>query len=69
MKELQEVALTLALVANPKCKVIGISVNTQHMSEASAIKYLESLEDEFEMPAVDPFRLGAGQLCDALEKI
>jgi uncharacterized NAD-dependent epimerase/dehydratase family protein len=69
LKELQEVALTLALVANPKCKVIGISVNTQHMSEASAIKYLESLENEFEMPAVDPFRLGAGQLCDALEKI
>ena len=69
LKELQEVALTLAAVANPKCKVVGISVNTQHMSEDSAINYPKSLENEFRMPAVDPFRLGAGLLCDALEKI
>jgi len=69
LKELQEVALTLAAVANPKCKVVGISVNTQHMSEDSAINYLKSLENEFRMPVVDPFRLGPGLLCDALEKI
>ena len=69
LKELQEVALTLATVANPKCKVVGISVNTQHMSEDSAINYLKSLENEFRMPVVDPFRLGPGLLCDALEKI
>ena len=69
LKELKEVALTMALVANPKCKVVGISVNTQHMSEENAIAYLKSLEQEFNLPAVDPFRHGAGLLCDALERI
>ena len=69
LKELKEVALTVALVANPKCKVVGISVNTQHMSEENAIAYLKSLEQEFNLPAVDPFRHGAGLLCDALERI
>ena len=67
--ELKDVALVLASVANPNCKVVGISVNTQHMSENEAIKYLESLESEFGMPAVDPFRHGSGRLCDALQKL
>ena len=67
--ELKDVALVLASVANPNCKVVGISVNTQHMSENEAIKYLESLESEFGMPAVDPFRHGSGRLCDALQNL
>lgn len=67
--ELKDVALVLASVANPNCKVVGISVNTQHMSENEAIKYLESLESEFGMPAVDPFRHGSGRLCDGLQNL
>ena len=67
--ELRDVALVLASVANPGCKVVGISVNTQHMSEDEAVKYLESLESEFGMPAVDPFRHGSGRLCDALQNL
>ena len=67
--ELKDVALVLASVANPNCKVVGISVNTQHMLEDEAIKYLESLESEFGMPAVDPFRHGSGRLCDALQNL
>jgi len=67
--ELKDVALVLASVANPNCKVVGISVNTQHMSEDEAVKYLESLESEFGMPAVDPFRHGSGRLCDALQTL
>jgi len=67
--ELKDVALVLASVANPSCKVVGISVNTQHMSEDEAVKYLESLESEFGMPAVDPFRHGSGRLCDALQNL
>ena len=69
LAELKDVALVLASVANPNCKVVGISVNTQHMLEDEAIKYLESLESEFGMPAVDPFRHGSGRLCDALQNL
>ena len=56
----------LAQVANPDCKVIGISVNTSGMPEAEALAYLKELEAEYKMPAVDPFRTGVGALVDAL---
>jgi len=63
---LRDIALPLAQVVNPACKVIGISVNTQHMEEAAALAYLADLEAEYGLPAVDTFRQGAGRLADAL---
>ncbi len=66
---LRDIALTLAQVVNPACKVIGISVNTQHMDEATALAYLAELETEYGLPAVDTFRQGAGRLVDAMEAI
>ncbi len=66
LQELQDMALTLAKVANPKCQVVGISVNTQHMGEAEAKAYLEKLEAEMNLPATDPFRFGSDKLVDAL---
>jgi uncharacterized NAD-dependent epimerase/dehydratase family protein len=63
---LREVAETLARVANPACKAVGISVNTQHMSEDEADAYLKQVETEMDLPTVDPFRHGAGRLVDAL---
>ncbi len=69
LERLREIALPIAQVANPDCKVAAISVNTQHMSEADALAYLAELEDSMGLPAVDPFRQGAGRLVDALEAI
>lgn len=66
LEDLREVALRLARVANPACKVIGISINTQHMSEAEAETYLTRIERQMALPTVDPFRHGAGRLVDAL---
>ena len=66
LKNLNDTALHLAKVANPDCKVIGISVNTQNMDEEDANIYLMSLEKEFNLPATDPFRFGADKLVDAL---
>ena len=69
MQAVSDMALTLAKVANPACKVVGISVNTQHMSEDEANAYLAEVEAEMGLPAVDPFRHGAGKLADALDAI
>ena len=69
LQALRDLALQLAQVANPACKVVGISVNTQHMSEADAISYLQGVGDEMGLPAVDPFRQGADRLVDALAAI
>lgn len=62
----RDLALSLAKVANPACQVVGISVNTQHLSEAEAKTYLATVEAELGLPAVDPFRHGAERLVDAL---
>ncbi|GGA16381.1 N-acetyltransferase DgcN [Neptunicoccus cionae] len=66
---LRDTALPLAQVANPACKVVGISVNTQHMSEDEANAYLQQVEAEMGLPTVDPFRHGAGRLVDALDAV
>ena len=62
----RDLALSLAKVANPACQVVGISVNTQHLSEANAKAYLITVEAELGLPTVDPFRHGAERLVDAL---
>ena len=64
--QVSELALALAKVANADCKVVGISVNTQHMGDDEARAYLAELEAEYGMPAVDPFRHGAERLADAI---
>lgn len=69
MQAVSDMALALAKVANPACKVVGVSVNTQHMSEDEAVAYLAQVEAEMGLPAVDPFRHGAEKLAEALENI
>ncbi|MCK8483315.1 DUF1611 domain-containing protein [Aliiroseovarius sp. S2029] len=69
LEELRDVALTMARVVNPACQVVGISVNTQHMSEADAAAYLAELEGKMNLPATDPFRFGAEKLVDALAAV
>lgn len=66
LEVLRDTALTLARVANPACQVVGISVNTQHLSEEDALAYLAKTEARMGLPAVDPFRQGAARLVDAL---
>ena len=66
LEVLRDTALPLAQVANADCKVVGISVNTQHMGEDEAKAYLAEVEARMGLPAVDPFRHGAGRLVDAL---
>ncbi|PYC49075.1 DUF1611 domain-containing protein [Litorivita pollutaquae] len=67
LERLRDVALPLAQVGNPDCKAVGISVNTQHMSDAEAEAYLARVEHQMGLPAVDPFRHGATRLVDALD--
>lgn len=69
LERLRDTALPLAQIANPDCKVVGISVNTQHLSEADAMAYLAEVEQRMGLPAVDPFRQGAARLAEALDNI
>ena len=69
LQALRDMALQLAQVANPDCKVIGISVNTKAMGEDEARSYLSAVEAEMGLPTVDPYRHGAGRLVDALASV
>ena len=69
LEALRDTALSMARVANPACQVIGISVNTQHMSQDEATTYMAEVEERMGLPTVDPFRNGAARLVDALIKL
>ncbi|MEJ6746553.1 MAG: DUF1611 domain-containing protein [Yoonia sp.] len=69
LEALRDMALPIARVANPACKVVGISVNTQHLADDKFEAYLAEVEARMGLPAVDPFRQGAARLVDALADI
>ncbi|MCC5970242.1 MAG: DUF1611 domain-containing protein [Pararhodobacter sp.] len=69
IEAVRDMALELARVANPECVVVGVSVNTQNMSEEAARAYLADVEARIGLPATDPFRFGAGVLVDALAAV
>lgn len=69
LEALRDLALQIALVANPACKVVGISVNTKALAAAEAEAYLSEVSVRMGLPAVDPYRHGAGPLVDALAAI
>jgi len=69
LAQLRDSALTFARVVNPACRVVAVSVNTQHLDEAAARVCLDGIAAETGLPAVDPFRQGAARLVDALEGI
>ena len=69
LEALRDMVLPIARVANPACQIVGISVNTQHLSDAEFEGYLAEIEARMGLPAVDPFRQGAGRLVDALDVV
>ncbi len=69
LEKLRDTALPLAQVSNPDCKVVGISVNTKALSDEEATAYLADVEAQMGLPAVDPYRHGAGRLVDALATV
>ncbi len=69
IEQVRDLALTLAKVGNPDCQVVGISINTQHMSDDEAVAYMAEIEDRLGLPTIDPFRQGAARLAEALAAI
>ncbi|MEM1350922.1 MAG: N-acetyltransferase DgcN [Pseudomonadota bacterium] len=69
LESVRETTLALAKVANPACAVVGVSINTQHMSEADALAYCADVEGRLGLPTVDPFRHGAERLVAALAAV
>lgn len=66
IEAVRDMALQLAQVPNPDCKVVGVSINTQHLSDAEATAYCAEVEARLRLPTLDPFRHGAARLAEAL---
>jgi uncharacterized NAD-dependent epimerase/dehydratase family protein len=66
LEALRDLALTMARMVNPEVRVTGVAVNTAGLAEAAAMDHLAATEARMGLPAVDPFRQGAGRLVDAL---
>ncbi len=69
LEDLRDLALRLTRIANPDCRVTGISVNTAALDEPQALECLREIENRMNLPAADPFRQGASRLVDALEEV
>ncbi|MCQ2002743.1 N-acetyltransferase DgcN [Rhizobium sp. NRK18] len=69
LEALRDLALTMAQIVNPDCKVVGVSLNTSAMSDAESLAYCAEVEKRMGLPTVDPFRHGAERLAEALEAI
>ncbi|MEO1274995.1 MAG: N-acetyltransferase DgcN [Pseudomonadota bacterium] len=66
LEALRDLGLSMARMVNPDVQVVGISVNTAALDEAAARAYLDEISAAMTLPAVDPYRDGAGALIDAL---
>jgi len=69
IESVRDITLQLARVANPNCQVVGVSINTQHLSEEEAASYCAEVEARLGLPTLDPFRHGADRLAAALQAI
>lgn len=66
IRECLELNLMVARLTNPRVRCVGLSVNTSAMTEAAGAEYLRGLENEFDLPCVDPVRTGVSRIVDAL---
>lgn len=64
IQEVMNLNLQSVKVVSDDAQFVGISVNTKHLSESNARSYIQSLEDEFDMPCIDPIVTGAGTIVD-----
>lgn len=58
--------LSMAKLTNPNAKFVGISINTSKLSEKDATDLIATIEAEYGLPVVDPFRQGVARIVDQM---
>jgi uncharacterized NAD-dependent epimerase/dehydratase family protein len=67
--EIYETASAWIQIASQSAKIIGISINTSELDEASAYKLIKDLEAETHLPVTDPIRYGTENICKKILEI
>jgi uncharacterized NAD-dependent epimerase/dehydratase family protein len=55
-------------LTNPAIRCVGLSINTEHLDEATARELLGKSAAAHGLPCVDPIRFGVAPIVDALER-
>ena len=66
LEALYEIALPLAKISNPNCKISGICINTKNMECLEGENLKNQIEQAFNLPTVDPFIDGTKKIVDRL---
>ena len=66
IEECMEANLRAAFLTNKNAKFVGISINTSKLSDEEATAYLTKIEQQYNLPTVDPVRTGVARLVDNL---
>ncbi len=66
LKDCLEANLEAARLTNPEVAAVGVAVNTSALSDREAQALLGTIEADLGLPAVDPFRAGAGPIVERL---
>lgn len=69
IEALRDLSLQLAQVANPACSVVGVAINTKHLSDTEATACCAEVEARLGLPTVDPLRHGGCRLAEALANL
>ncbi|MCB1387120.1 MAG: DUF1611 domain-containing protein [Nitratireductor sp.] len=69
LEQVRDTALPLARIVNPKCQVVGVSLNTADLADDEALECCARIEKRLGLPTVDPFRHGADRLAEALDAL
>jgi len=67
--ETMEAHLAMARVTNANARIVGISLNTQHMTAADAEREIARTADRFGLPTIDPARTGCAPIVEALRTL
>ena len=64
LKACMEANLAAGRLTNPDVRFVGAAINTSGMAEDAVAGYLETVEQEIGLPAVDPVRHGVSRIVD-----
>lgn len=67
IQEVIDLNLSCGRLTNPAVRCVGVSVNTQALSEADAKRLLDQLAQEYGLPAIDPVRFGITEMAQILK--
>ncbi|HYD97934.1 MAG TPA: DUF1611 domain-containing protein, partial [Alphaproteobacteria bacterium] len=56
----------MARIVCPQARVVGIALNTAHLSDRDAAALIADTAEKQVLPVVDPLRTGVGPLVDAI---